>query len=139
MLNKKENNMKKEEKVNKRIGSLQLRKASYLGQEPENPSYHIDKWYPNDYYGNEDKYIDEGDYYRDPRHECGFIRISKSCFKNKEHSFAVAGFVWDEHEECYELHFIGDRPLGLSKDEREIFWELAELGYSELNKREDSV
>ena len=27
---------------------------------PEHPSYHIEKWEPNGYYGNEEKFIDEG-------------------------------------------------------------------------------
>lgn len=124
----------KEEKINKRIGNLQLRKATYLGKEPEHVSYHIEKWEPNGYYGNEDKFIDEGDYYRYPDDDYRFVRIHKSCFKHPETCYSVATFEWDDHEEIYELHFVVDRPLHLSKEEREIFWQLIELGEEVLNK-----
>lgn len=117
----------------KRIDNLEFRKASYLCKEPEHPSYHISKWETNGYYGHEDKYIKDGDYYRDPRDEYNFVRIHKSCFKYPETSYAIASFNWDDHEDIYELHFVGDRPLCLSKEEREIFWQLFEFGEKELN------
>lgn len=117
----------------KRIENLEFRKASYLFEEPKHPSYHIDKWEINRYYGNEDKFIKEQDYYRDPREEYNFVRIHKSCFKHPETSYAIASFVWDDHESVYELHFVGDRPLYLSEKEREIFWQLFEFGEKELN------
>lgn len=126
--------MTKEEKINKRIGNLQLRKATYLGKAPERPSYHIEKWEPNGYYGNEEKFIDEGDYYRHPDDAYMCVRIHKSCFKHPETCYSIASFEWDDHEAIYELHFIGDRPLYLSKEEREVFWQLIELGEKELNK-----
>jgi hypothetical protein len=126
-----------EEKVNKRIGNLQLRKAVCLGKEPDHVSYHINKWEPNGYYGNEAKFVDEGDYYRYPDDEYNFVRIHKSCFKNPETCYAIASFDWDDHEEIYELRFVGDRPLYLSKEEREIFWQLIELGEKVLNTTHD--
>lgn len=122
--------------INKRIGALQLRKASYLGEEPEHPSYHINKWETNPYYGNEDKFIDHGDYYAYPNEAYACIRIHKSCFKYPETSYAIASFDWDDHEEAYELRFVGDRPVYLTKEEKDIFWDLVEMGYKELNARE---
>lgn len=122
--------------INKRIGALQLRKASYLGEEPEHPSYHIDKWEPNTYYGNEDKFVDMGDYYTYPDNRYIDIRISKSCFKHPENSYAVASFDYDDHEEAYELRFVSDRPVYLTHDEKDIFWDLVEMGYKDLNKHE---
>lgn len=124
----------KEEKVNKRIDNLQLRKATYLGKEPEHVSYHIEKWEPNRYYGNEDKFIIDGNYYRYPDNEYGFVRIHKSCFRHPETCYSIASFDWDDHEGIYELRFVGDRPLDLSKEEREVFWQLIELGEEVLNK-----
>lgn len=122
--------------IDKRIGALQLRKASYLGQEPEHPSYHINKWETNPYYGNEDKFVDCGDYYAYPDNDYLSIRISKSRFKHPETCYAVAAFVWDDHEEAYELRFVDDRPVYLTKEEKDIFWDLVEMGYKELNKYE---
>ena len=40
----------------KRIGNLMFRKATYLGEEPEFPNWHIDFFYPNPYYGKESCY-----------------------------------------------------------------------------------
>ena len=127
----------KDEKVNKRIGNLQIRRATYLCKAPEHPSYHIEKWEPNGYYGNEEKFIDEGDYYRYPDDAYMCIRINKSCFKHPEICYSIASFEWDDHEGIYELRFVGDRPLHLSKEEREIFWQLIELGEEVLNKHND--
>lgn len=122
--------------IDKRIGALQLRKASYLGEEPEHPSYHISKWEANSYFGNEHMFIEEGDYYRYPDDRYASIRINKSCFKHPEVCYTIASFEWDDHEEAYELRFTCDRPLYLTKEEKDIFWDLAEEGYKELNKHE---
>ena len=126
--------MVKEEKINIRIENLRIRKATYINEEPKHPSYHIEKWETNSYYGNEDKFIKEGEYYMHPDDAYKCIRIHKSCFKHPETCYAIASFNWDDHEEIYELHFISDRPLHLSKEEREIFWQLIEFGEKELNK-----
>ena len=122
--------------INKRIGALQLRKASYLGKEPEHPSFHINKWEPNSYYGNEHMFVDMGDYYTYPDDKYASIHISKGCFKHPETSYAVASFDWNDREEAYELRFVSDRPVYLTKEEKDIFWDLAEMGYKELNKHE---
>jgi hypothetical protein len=115
-----------------RIGNLEFRKATYLCEEPEHPSYHIDYWYPNADYGTEKEYnIDEtGEWYYKEDFSC---RKHKSCFKYPESCFAIASFDYDKHEDFYELHFIGDRPKCLSEKEREIFWELFLYGNEALN------
>ena len=123
--------------INKRIENLQLCKASYLGETPEHPSYHIDLWKPNEYYGKEHMFIKDGDYYKHKEPEYSFCRIHKLCFKNPEVCFAIASFDYDEHEDVYELHFIGDRPLQLNAEERTVFWDLIAEGYKVLNTCED--
>ena len=53
----------------KRIENLEFSPASYLLPKekwPENPSWHIDYWYPNGYYGRESEFIKEGDWYLYP-------------------------------------------------------------------------
>ena len=122
----------------KRIKDLELGEATYLlprEEWPEHPSYHIDYWHPNCYYGNEDKYIKDGDWYLIPDLQC--CKIHKDCFKNPEARFAIASFDYNKHEEVYELHFVGDRPLSIPKELRDTFWELVEYGYKELNKNEE--
>jgi hypothetical protein len=113
-----------------RLGNLELRKAVYICKEPKYPSYHIDKWEPNKYYKQEREYIKDGDYYR-PKDSYKY-RIHKNCFKNPETCYSVASFHRDK-EGFYELRFICDRPLNLSKEEREIFWKLVSIGNDILN------
>ena len=123
--------------INKRIGNLELRRASYLLPEeeyPEHPSYHIDYWYPNGYYGKENEYIKDGDWYIYP--DNSYCRVHKDCFKNPQSCFAIASFDYDK-EGFYELHFIGDRPLHITEEERKIFWELIIFGDKELNKKDE--
>jgi hypothetical protein len=122
--------------MKKRIGNLEFRPAAYLLPKekwPKNPSWHIDYWYPNGYYGKESEFIKEGDWYIDKNiRNC---RIHKDCFKNPESCMAIASF--DYNDGYYELRYVSDRPLSLNKEEREIFWTLVEYGYKCLNKEED--
>lgn len=123
---------------NKRIGDLEFRPATYLlpkNEYPKNPAWHIDFWYPNAYYGKESEYIKEGDWYLYPNSP--HCRVHKDCFKHPQSCMAIASFNYNNHEGCYELEFVGDRPLSLSKEDREIFWELLEYGFKQLNNTED--
>lgn len=117
----------------KRIGNLMFRKATYLGEEPEFPSWHIDLFYPNPQYNKEKEYIKEGDYYIEKKETFYPIRYHKSCFKHKESCYSIASFKRDK-EGYYELEFIEDRPLNLNEEEIKVFWELVKYGYQELNK-----
>ena len=122
----------------KRIENLEFAPASYLLPKekwPKNPSWHINYWYPNGYYGREFEFVKEGDWYLYPdNHHC---KVYKDCFKNPESCMAIASFNYNSHEGCYELEFIGDRPISLSKEDKEIFWELLEYGFKQLNNQED--
>lgn len=115
--------------MNIRIKNLELRKASYLGEEPKHPSYHIDIWKKNDMYQKESEYIQDGDYYIDPEHPNCYHH--KNCFTNAEYCYSIASFDYDD-EGFYELHFVGDRPFE-EKDIKETFWLIAELGNKILN------
>lgn len=121
----------------KRIGNLEFKVASYLLPEdklPEHPSYHINYYYPNLYYKREKDFIKEGDWYIYP--DMKNCRVHKDCFKHKQSCFAIASFDYDK-EGYYELHFIGDRPLNITKEERETFWELLQYGNKVLNKNKE--
>ena len=115
-----------------KLGNLELRKAVYISDKvPEHPSYHINKWVPNERYKQERKYIKDGDYYR-PKNGSINCKIHKNCFKNPEYCYSIASFDWDK-EGFYELRFIGERPFNLEEEEKEIFWELISIGNNILN------
>jgi len=122
-----------------RKGNFEFRKATYLGPEPENPSWHVDYWYPNPYYGKENEYPEDpkDKNFRMYPGEHGF-RIDKSCFKYPESCFSVASFNYDG-EGTYEVHFIGDRPFNLSRKETEVFWEVLTYGHNFLNRENHEI
>jgi hypothetical protein len=116
-----------------RIGDLAFNKAEYLGDSPSHPSYHIDWYYPNHYFGNEKDYtkVDE-EYYADPEYPCH--KIHKSCFKHEECSIAIATFYYDEKEGDYYFEYIGDRPLRyINMMNESIFKTLIKYGFRQLN------
>lgn len=125
--------------IKKRIGDLEFRVATYLlpkSEYPEHPSYHIDLWYPNNYYGHDEEYPEDprdSSFRIDP--EIPYCRIHKECFKHPESCFAIASFDWDK-EGYYEVHFIGDRPLEYlnTVEKREQFWDLLKYGDEVLRK-----
>lgn len=120
----------------KRLNNLEIREATYLGSPPKIKSWHINYWYPNPDYGQEDKYIRKGDFYYSK--DVWVFKKHKSCFEHKECCFTIASFNYDSKEPCWELQFIGDRPLCLNKKEREDFWKLVEYGYKNLETIYDS-
>lgn len=119
----------------KRINNLQFSICSYLGNMPENPSWEVRLYYPNSYYGRESDFIKDGDYYRPNDSDTyRFVRIHKDCFKKEESCYTLAIFNYDSHEDFWELHFVGDRPLDLNEQERQDFWKVVEIGYKYLNE-----
>ena len=116
----------------KRIGNLMFRKATYLCEEPEFPSWNIYFFYPNPYYGKENEYKKDGDFYVTVNTEYP-ISIHKVRFKYKESCYAVASFTRDK-EGYYELKFIGDRPLNLNKTDFADFMKLVKYGNNKLNE-----
>lgn len=125
---------------NYRINNLMFRPATYLGDPPKHPSWSIDKFVPNKYFGKESEYTyHEDGYYTDPEWEAQGIhcKISKDCFKHPETCYSIASFEYDPSEPCWELKFIGNRPMYLSEDERNDFWELIIYGYDVLNDYSD--
>lgn len=113
-----------------RINNISFNKATYLGEPPEHISYHINRWFPNEYYNKESEFTKvDSDFYCYPNNQN--YKIHKDCFKNKECSYAIASF--DYNSGIYELHFIGDRPIELPENELKDFWEVIKYGYKILN------
>ena len=119
-----------------RIKDLEFRKSIYLGQKPENPSYEVVRWYSNPHYGNEDKYIKEGDWYRDPNSSLNY-RIHKDCFKNPESCYTIASFIPDRDGE-YEIRFCGDRPLDPEVSWKD-FYKILQYGNTYLNNSNNDI
>lgn len=123
----------------KRIGNLMFRPATYLCDPPEHASWSIDMFYENHYYAHKDEYPEDptdSNYRIDPKHH--YHRIHKSCFETEECSFTIASFEYDAHEPCWEVHFVGNRPIEYlnTPELREAFWELLKYGDEQLSKEE---
>lgn len=120
-----------------RIGNLALQHCSYLGDKPEHPSIDIVLYYDNPDYNQQDKYhTEDGVWFTSNEYGISW-RKHVSCFKNKESCYSLAMWEYDSHEPCWELKFICDRPLQLTKEERMVFFDLVEKGYKYLEDNEE--
>lgn len=120
-----------------RIGNLALNHCSYLGEKPEHPSICIDLYYNNPDYNQQDKYkTKDGVWFTSNEYGISW-RKHISCFKHKESCYSLASWEYDSNEPCWELKFIGNRPLQLTKEERMIFFDLVEKGYKYLEDNEE--
>ena len=95
--------------------------------------YDIIKWYPNDYYGKEEKMIEEEGYERIEYGKGGFglkkdhHTIDSSCFKNPESCYTVAYLEYDDDEQCCDLTTVGPRLLKLKKKDRKAFFQVYKI------------
>lgn len=115
-----------------RKGNLEFRKCTYLGEEPEHIKYEICNWEPSPYYGKEQDYIKEGDYYLPNNNTYRYIRIHESCFKNHEFCYSIGFFTYNKNIDVYEFSFCGERPLNESV-EWDILREIIKYGFDKLN------
>lgn len=113
-----------------RIDNLELRRTQTL----DNKDYwEIVKWEPNRFYGKEEEYELEQDFYvkkGNPR-----IKVSTSCFTTKEVCYTLARFKGEidpecgEYRDCPDLVSVGTRPFVLTEDEEKGFKELVKQAY----------
>lgn len=107
--------------------------------------YDIVKWYPNTYYGTEEKLIEEG-YKRINFGDGGFAltkdhhTIHHSCFANKESCYTVATLEYDKDERCVDMVTVGPRLLNLKKEDRKSFFQVYKIAdevirYQNKNKK----
>jgi hypothetical protein len=95
--------------------------------------FEIVQYEPNPYFGKESEYVYDEKNNRYKRGE-NFL-IHPSCFKLKESSFMLAMWENIDHDELTpDLKFVGGRPFHLNKEERKIFFELAQIGQEHLEK-----
>ena len=105
--------------------------------------YEFIKWYPNKYYGTKSQLIEEG-YELHNIHDDNFIltkgnhTIHDSCFLNPESGFTIATIVYDKKENCTEIKSVGNRLLGLTKKERNNFFEIYQYADKQIKKEKKS-
>ena len=122
----------------KRINNIGFQKSSYLGKEPQIPNYDILYIEENPLYGKDKT----GEYVRDnfgwfvKKDDMYRVRYDENCFKNKETCFVLATFCYDEHEPCWELKTVANRPIGLQTKEITDFWAIMCFGFKYLEKIE---
>ena len=101
--------------------------------------YEFVKWYPNKYYGTKAQLIADG-YELQPIHDHGFVltkgnhTIYDSCFLNPEGCYTIATIVYDKNEHCTEIKSVGSRLLGLTKKERNNFFEVYHYADKQIKK-----
>jgi hypothetical protein len=105
--------------------------------------YEFVRWYPNKYYGTKNKLIEEG-YQLHNIHDDNFIltkgnhTIHDSCFLNPESCFTIATIVYDKKEYYTEIKSVGNRLLGLTKKERNYFFEVYKYADKQIRKENKS-
>jgi len=105
--------------------------------------YEFVRWYPNKYFGTKDKLIAEG-YELHNIHDDNFIltkgnhTIHDSCFLNPESCFTIATIVYDKKEYYTEIKSVGNRLLGLTKKERNYFFEVYKYADKQIKKESKS-
>jgi hypothetical protein len=105
--------------------------------------YEFVRWYPNKYYGTKNKLIEEG-YKLHNIHDDNFIltkgnhTIHDSCFLNPESCFTIATIVYDKKEYYTEIKSVGNRLLGLTKKERNYFFEVYKYADKQIRKENKS-
>ena len=114
-----------------RLGNIECR----FSQE----RYEIVKWYPNNYFGAEERMIEEG--YERVEHPNGEFSFKKphhsihgSCFKNPESCYTIATLHYDKSEGCCDMKTVGPRLLELNKADRKEFFKVYKIAEKNIRK-----
>jgi hypothetical protein len=105
--------------------------------------YEFVKWYLNPYYGQEATLQEDG-YKLIKVDEKRFSLTKKnhfidgSCFLNPETCYVIATIEYDVNEHCTEIKSVGDRLLGLTKKERNNFFEVYQYADKQIKKESKS-
>lgn len=107
--------------------------------------YDIVKWYPNTYYGTEEKLMAEG--YKRTEYADGmwiltkdYHTISSSCFANKESCYSIAFLEYHKDDKRVNMITIDSRVLDLKKKDRKAFFQVYKIAdvvvrYQNKNKK----
>jgi len=116
--------------MNVRIGNIECRQTKYPERE-----YEIVKWQVNQYYGNEEKMINE-DGYTKVKYDNGewglskdFHTINSSCFKNPETCYVIAWLKPNYKEPDVNMETVGNRMLELEQSELSTFMRVYRIAH----------
>jgi hypothetical protein len=116
--------------MNVRIGNIECRQTTYKERE-----YEIIKWQVNQYYGNEEKMINE-DGYTKVKYDNGewglskdFHTINSSCFKNPETCYVIAWLKPNRKEPDVNMETVGNRMLELEQSELSTFMRVYRIAH----------
>ncbi len=116
--------------MNVRIGNIECRQTIYKERE-----YEIIKWQVNQYYGNEEKMINE-DGYTKVKYDNGdwglnkdFHTINSSCFKNPETCYVIAWLKPNRKEPDVNMEVVGNRMLELEQSELSTFMRVYRIAH----------
>jgi hypothetical protein len=113
-------------------------------REPRSDSgnYEMVKWYPNEYYGSEQKMIDDG--YEKVIYPNGgwgmkkdWHTVNESCFQNPESCYVIAWLKINHREPCIDLETVGSRLLNLTVEDRNDFFEVYRIAEEKLTNTFD--
>ena len=101
--------------------------------------YEFVKWYPNKYFGTKAQLISKGyelivsqdDDFSLVKHN---HHIHGSCFQFPESCYTIATIFYDKNEHCTEIKSVGNRLLGLTKKERNYFFEVYQYADKQIKK-----
>lgn len=115
---------------NIRINNIECRQTIYKSRE-----YEIVKWYKNDYYGTEQKLIEEG--YEKVIYEDGswgmnslHHTINESCFRHPESCYVIAWLKPNYGEPDIDMETVGGRILELEADELDVFMRVYRVSHN---------
>ena len=95
--------------------------------------YEFVKWSVNEYYGNEEKMVNEDGFERLDFGLGAFAlrkngrTIHSSCFENPETCYVVAYLEYDKSEGCCDMTTVGPRLLELKKKDIKAFFKVYEI------------
>lgn len=116
--------------MNIRIGNIECRQTIYKERE-----YEILKWQVNQYYGNEEKMINEDGYTKVEYDNGGwgltkgFHTINSSCFKSPETCYVIAWLKPNRREPDVNMETVGNRMLDLEQSELNTFMRVYRIAH----------
>lgn len=68
----------------------------------------------------------------EPNETVNFVKYYKT--DGKELKYSIGYFWWNDHEPCWELHFVGDRFTNIPTEDIRPIWEVLKSAYRTLEE-----
>lgn len=119
----------------KRINNYEFKVASYVGEIPEYPDYEIVRWYRNNYYQNEDNYIEREKYFTPNNIFKDRIKLDKSLFEKEEFCYSIVFFTYNNGKYILDKIYNNDDGDLINKD----VITLINFGFNYLNNGKNNL